>query len=230
MSRGGAGPERVSRLLQTLQIEAQRSGIRLPVTSQTPYVNTIPIERQPPYPGDLEIERRIKSIIRWNAMAMVVEANQNNHGIGGAHFDLRLGRHAVRGRVQSFFPRSGSPLRRRPDLLPGALGSGHLRAQLRRGTPAARPLAQVPPGALGRVAVLSASLADERLLAVRHGLDGTGADPGDLSGALYPLSRKIATCSNRPTARSGVSSATARPTSPNRWARLRWPRARSWTT
>ena len=77
------GPERVSRLLQTLQIEAQRSGIRLPVTSQTPYVNTIPIERQPTYPGDLEIERRIKSIIRWNAMAMVVEANQNNHGIGG---------------------------------------------------------------------------------------------------------------------------------------------------
>jgi len=77
------GPERVSRLLQTLQIEAQRSGIRLPVTSQTPYVNTIPIEKQPPYPGDLALERRIKSIIRWNAMAMVVEANQNNHGIGG---------------------------------------------------------------------------------------------------------------------------------------------------
>jgi pyruvate dehydrogenase E1 component len=77
------GPERVSRLLQTLQIEAQRSGIRLPVTSQTPYVNSIPIEKQPPYPGDLNIERRIKSIIRWNAMAMVVEANQINHGIGG---------------------------------------------------------------------------------------------------------------------------------------------------
>ena len=77
------GPERVSRLLQTLQIEAQRSGIRLPVTSQTPYVNSIPIEKQPPYPGDLNLERRIKSIIRWNAMAMVVEANQNNHGIGG---------------------------------------------------------------------------------------------------------------------------------------------------
>ena len=77
------GPDRVSRLLQSLQIEAQRGGIRLPVTSQTPYVNTIPIERQPAYPGDLELERRIKSIIRWNAMAMVVEANQNNHGIGG---------------------------------------------------------------------------------------------------------------------------------------------------
>ena len=77
------GPERVSRLLQALQIEAQRSGIRLPVTSQTPYLNTIPVEKQPPYPGDAALERRIKSVIRWNAMAMVVEANQNEHGIGG---------------------------------------------------------------------------------------------------------------------------------------------------
>ncbi len=77
------GPERVSRLLQALQIEAQRSGIRLPVTSQTPYVNSIPVEKQPPYPGDVQLERRIKSIIRWNAMAMVVEANMRSHGIGG---------------------------------------------------------------------------------------------------------------------------------------------------
>ena len=77
------GQERVSRLLQALQIEAQRSGIRLPVTSQTPYVNTIPVARQPAYPGDVDLERRIKSIVRWNAMAMVVEANQREHGIGG---------------------------------------------------------------------------------------------------------------------------------------------------
>ena len=77
------GPERVSRLLQALQIEAQRAGIRLPVTSQTPYVNSIAVEKQPRYPGDLSLERRIKSIIRWNAMAMVVEANMNSHGIGG---------------------------------------------------------------------------------------------------------------------------------------------------
>ena len=77
------GPERVSRLLQALQIEAQRAGIRLPVTSQTPYVNSIAVEKQPRYPGDLALERRIKSIIRWNAMAMVVEANMNSHGIGG---------------------------------------------------------------------------------------------------------------------------------------------------
>ena len=77
------GPHRVSSLLQALQIEAQKNGVSLPVTSQTPYVNTIPLDRQPPYPGDRALERRIKSIIRWNAMAMVVEANQKSHDIGG---------------------------------------------------------------------------------------------------------------------------------------------------
>ena len=77
------GPERVRELLRDLQIDAQKRGITLPVTSQTPYVNTIPEELQPPYPGSREIERRIKSIIRWNAMAMVVEANARADGIGG---------------------------------------------------------------------------------------------------------------------------------------------------
>ncbi|PIQ81906.1 MAG: pyruvate dehydrogenase (acetyl-transferring), homodimeric type [Candidatus Omnitrophica bacterium CG11_big_fil_rev_8_21_14_0_20_64_10] len=49
----------------------------------TPYVNTIPADREPPYPGDREIERRIKSHIRWNAMAMVVQANRLHDGLGG---------------------------------------------------------------------------------------------------------------------------------------------------
>ena len=77
------GPGRAGELLRALQIEAQRAGAGLPVTSVTPYVNTIPASLQPAYPGDRELERRIKSIIRWNAMAMVVEANQKEHGIGG---------------------------------------------------------------------------------------------------------------------------------------------------
>ena len=49
----------------------------------TPYINTIPVDRQPPYPGDQALERRIKSIIRWNAMAMVVKANRIHGGLGG---------------------------------------------------------------------------------------------------------------------------------------------------
>src|SRR5690625_4976318 len=77
------GPERVQELLQLLQIRAQQSGVRIPFSATTPYINTIPVEEQPPYPGSREIERRIKSIIRWNAMAMVVRANREEDGIGG---------------------------------------------------------------------------------------------------------------------------------------------------
>ena len=71
-------PHRVQTLLKRLQIHAQKHGISAPYAANTPYVNTIPVEQQPPYPGSRETERRIKSIIRWNAMAMVVRANREN--------------------------------------------------------------------------------------------------------------------------------------------------------
>ncbi|MEO8399349.1 MAG: pyruvate dehydrogenase (acetyl-transferring), homodimeric type, partial [Ignavibacteriaceae bacterium] len=77
------GPERVKELLQQLQIRAHKYGTDIPFTANTPYMNTIPREKQPPFPGDREIERRIKSLIRWNAMAMVVRANKIESGIGG---------------------------------------------------------------------------------------------------------------------------------------------------
>lgn len=60
-----------------------RGAFKIAAGLNTPYVNTIPVEQQPPYPGDLEIERRIRNIIRWNAMAMVVHANKEYPGIGG---------------------------------------------------------------------------------------------------------------------------------------------------
>jgi len=77
------GEERALQLLRLLQVRAQEQGVSLPFTANTPYINTIPRNRQPVYPGDREIERRIKSIIRWNAMAMVVRANRDVEGIGG---------------------------------------------------------------------------------------------------------------------------------------------------
>ncbi len=77
------GPERVQRLLQKLQVHAHQSGVRLPFSASTPYINTIPRSEEPPYPGNREIERRIKSIIRWNALAMVVRANRADSAIGG---------------------------------------------------------------------------------------------------------------------------------------------------
>ena len=77
------GPERVRRLLRQLQRRAAEFGISLPYTANTPYLNTIPRHAQPRFPGNREIERRVKSILRWNAMAMVVRANRNESGIGG---------------------------------------------------------------------------------------------------------------------------------------------------
>lgn len=78
-----AGPERVVELMERLQTHAQQHGVTFPFTANTPYINTIPADKTPPYPGSREIERRIKSIIRWNAMAMVVRANKGNSGLGG---------------------------------------------------------------------------------------------------------------------------------------------------
>ncbi|MEX0866051.1 MAG: pyruvate dehydrogenase (acetyl-transferring), homodimeric type [Pirellulales bacterium] len=77
------GPERVKYLLSVLDERAHREGVDLPFTANTPYINSIPFDEQPAYPGNRETERRIKSIIRWNAMAMVVRANKNFEGIGG---------------------------------------------------------------------------------------------------------------------------------------------------
>jgi pyruvate dehydrogenase E1 component len=77
------GPARTAQLLRALDAHARRQGLKLPFTANTPYWNTIPVSEQTPVPGSNEIERRIKSLVRWNAMAMVVKANRLSDGIGG---------------------------------------------------------------------------------------------------------------------------------------------------
>jgi pyruvate dehydrogenase E1 component len=78
------GPNRAGRLLQQLALHARReAGLNLPFTATTPYQNTIPSKQQAPFPGSQEMERRIKSLVRWNALAMVVRANKIQEGIGG---------------------------------------------------------------------------------------------------------------------------------------------------
>src|SRR5215212_10949217 len=78
-----AGPDRAAYLLQRLTDRANTSGADIPVQLNTPYMNTIRPENEVPYPGDRAMERRIKSLIRWNAMAMVVRQNKYDAGIGG---------------------------------------------------------------------------------------------------------------------------------------------------
>ncbi|AGM40144.1 pyruvate dehydrogenase subunit E1 [Spiribacter salinus M19-40] len=77
------GPERAQFLLEQLVDKARRSGGQLPFKATTAYQNTIPTQHEAPHPGDRALESRIRSIIRWNAMAMVVQANRDRDGIGG---------------------------------------------------------------------------------------------------------------------------------------------------
>src|ERR1700751_6099840 len=78
-----SGPEVARGILERLRAHATVNGIDLPFTANTPYANTIPARLEPLFPGDQQLERRIKSLIRWNALAMVVRANKVEHNIGG---------------------------------------------------------------------------------------------------------------------------------------------------
>ncbi len=77
------GPYRARHFVDDLLRRLRTAGIDAPEEVTTPYVNTIPASAQPDYPGDRALERRIKSYVRWNAMAMVVKANRIHSGIGG---------------------------------------------------------------------------------------------------------------------------------------------------
>jgi pyruvate dehydrogenase E1 component len=77
------GPVKVARLLRELTIHARQNGVKLPFTANTPYINSIPADEQSLMPGSPDVERRIKSLVRWNAAAMVVRANKAEEGIGG---------------------------------------------------------------------------------------------------------------------------------------------------
>jgi pyruvate dehydrogenase E1 component len=105
------GPERVQQLISALEETANRYGVELPFTATTPYVNTIPRDKQPPYPGNRELERRIKSFVRWNAMAMVTRANRDPAAPGGhistfassaTLYEVALN-HFIRGRGENGF-------------------------------------------------------------------------------------------------------------------------------
>src|SRR5579871_1322159 len=77
------GPELARRIAEEIRDRAASAGVNVPFTANTPYLNTIHASQQPDYPGDQEMERRIKSLVRWNALAMVVRANRLESGIGG---------------------------------------------------------------------------------------------------------------------------------------------------
>ena len=78
-----AGDDRAAQLLEDLDYYAYFHGAPIQFKQNTPYLNTIDADKQPVYPGDIALELKIRNIIRWNAVAMVVKANKNSEGIGG---------------------------------------------------------------------------------------------------------------------------------------------------
>lgn len=80
---GRQGPDRARFLLERVMDQARFAGVDMPTGVTTNYINTIPPPQEPPYPGDSTIERRIRSVIRWNAIMMVLRASNKDLELGG---------------------------------------------------------------------------------------------------------------------------------------------------
>ncbi len=185
------GPERAGRLLQQLALHARRAaGINLPFTATTPYQNTIPSRQQPPFPGSQEMERRIKSLVRWNAMAMVVRANKIQDGIGGHISTFASAATLYEVAFNHFFRAATESGDRDIIYFQGHAAPGiYARAFLEGRIPKAEAGEFPPRNEAGRrVVVVSASVADAGFLGIPYGLDGAGADSGHLSCAVHQVS------------------------------------------
>ncbi len=124
------GPERATFLLEKLNERARSVGVEIPVQFNTPYLNTIPVDVEVPYPGDRALERRIKSLMRWNAMAMVTHQNKYDEGIGGHISTYSSLAALLEVGFNHFFHASLRRSARRLGLFPGPCVAGRLRAAL----------------------------------------------------------------------------------------------------
>ena len=237
-TRARIGPRRTSRpksflLLERLKTRLRDAGIHVPRSVSTPYVNTIPAEEEPPYPGDREIERRIKSYHPLERDGDGREGQPRCTADSAATSPpTPRPRRCTKWRstISSAAATAAAPA----DMVyfQGHASPGHLRPRVPRRRLDAQQLhnfrQELAEG--GRAVVVSASVPDAGLLAVPDGLDGPRPDHVDLPGAVQPLPAGPRLHRPARSRRSGRSSATAKPTSPKRSARSRWPRAKSSTT
>ena len=185
-----SGPERVRELLERLRDHARERGVSLPFAASTPYVNTIPPAAQPPYPGSHDLERRIRNIIRWNAMIMVVRANRADPTIGGhiatyasvaALYEVALN-HFMRGRGSGF---EGDHIFWQAHTAPGIYARAFLEGRLSEEQLDNYRHELHPEGGLS-------SYPHPRLMPdfwqFPTVVDGPGSDDGHLPGALHALS------------------------------------------
>ena len=100
------GAERANHLLNTVVDQARRDGVYVPRSLTTAYRNTIAPEAEEKSPGDRAIEHRLRSIIRWNAMAIILRANKESLRARRPHRQLPVGGHAVRHRLRPLLARA----------------------------------------------------------------------------------------------------------------------------
>ena len=144
------GEDRAHYLMTRMGELATRSGTPLPYGITTPYRNTIPVTREAKMPGDLFMERRIRSLVRWNALAMVMRANLKDPDLGG-HISTFASSATLYDIGFNYFFQADRRAWRRPDLLPGPR----------------------LPGIYAR-AFLEGRLTEEQMLNFRQEVDGKG--------------------------------------------------------
>ena len=185
------GPARVSRLLRELERSRPPQRRHAALHRQHPLRQHHSARRSaavPRQPRDRAPHQEPRALERAGDGR---EGQQGRRRHRRSHLDLCLGGHALRGRLQPLLQGQGRRPRRRHHLLPGTRGARHLRARVSRRTSLGREAGELPPRAEGgrRPLVVSASVADARLLGVPHGVDGPRPDHVDLPGALHALPR-----------------------------------------
>ncbi len=130
-----AGAERASFLLGRLRDEALKTGAMPPFLATTPYRNTIAPAQEAKSPGNRELEHKIRSAIRWNAVAIILRANKESSELGGHIASFQSSALLYDIGFGHFWHAPTDDPRRRPDLRAGPRGAGHLRARVRRGAP-----------------------------------------------------------------------------------------------
>ena len=226
------GPARAHFLLEKLVDFTRRSGAYLPFKPNTAYLNTISRAQEPDYPGDRSLELRNEAYMRWNALAMVVQANRTSSEYGGHIASYASAATLYEVGFNHFWRARSAAASGRHGVHAGSFHArASTRAPISRAASTRSQLQRFRQEVRGRRPVLlSASVADAGFLAVPDGVDGPGSDDGDLPGALRALSGASRARSRRRIGRSGRSWATARWTSRSRWARSPCRCARSSTT
>ena len=185
------GRERMGYLLDQAIDHAQEFGVKVSAGLSTPYVNTIPVDEEPELPGDPELERLATALVRWNAIAIVLQANAESSELGGhiasyqsAETLYEVGfNHFWRARSEEH---GGDLVYMQGHSSPGIYSRAFLEGRLDRGAPAPVPAG----GRRRRALVVSAPVADAGVLAVPDRLDGPRPADGDLPGPVHEVPRR----------------------------------------